>query len=71
MGRPVQKGNLLAKVEAVRLVRYTTDDQIDKYYCLSRWKGYNDEILEQIEGCIRRYRYTGSFATLNWPSSRI
>jgi len=28
-----------------------------------RWKGYNDEILEQIEGCARRYRYTGSFFT--------
>lgn len=61
--RVAQKGNLLAKVEAVRLVRYTTDDWIDKYYCLFRLKGYNDEILEQIEGCIRRYRYTGSFFT--------
>jgi len=28
---------------------------------LSRWSGYEDEIREQIEGCIRRYRYTGSF----------
>jgi len=61
--RVAQKGNLLAKVEVVRLVRFTIDDWIDKYYCLSRWKGYNDEILEQIEGCVRRYRYTGSFFT--------
>src|ERR1700690_49235 len=61
--RVAQKGNLLAKVEVVRLVRYTIDDWIDKYYCLSLWKGYSDEILEQIEGCIRRYRYTGSFFT--------
>ncbi|MGA7791801.1 MAG: hypothetical protein WCA19_02100 [Candidatus Acidiferrales bacterium] len=61
--RVAQKGNLLAKVEVVRLVRFTIDDWIDKYNCLSRWKGYNDEILEQIEGCVRRYRYTGSFFT--------
>lgn len=61
--RVAQKGNLLAKVEVVRLVRYTIDDWIDKYSCLYRWKGYNDEILEQIEGCVRRYRCTGSFLT--------
>lgn len=61
--RVAQKGNLLAKVEVVRLIRYTIDDWIDKYHFLSRWKDYNDEILEQIEGCIRRYRYTGSFFT--------
>ena len=46
--RVAQKGNLLAKVEIFRLVRFTIDDWIDKYYCLSRWKGYNDEILVGI-----------------------
>lgn len=28
---------------------------------MSRWKDRDDEIREQLEGCIRRYRYTGSF----------
>jgi len=61
--RVAQAGNVLAKAEVVRFVRYTIDDWLDSYQCLSRWRGYNDEIREQIEGCVRRYRYTGSFFT--------
>ena len=61
--RVAQTGNLLAKAELLTLVRYTVDGWVDSCRCLSCWKGYDDEIREQIEGCVRRYRYTGSFVT--------
>lgn len=56
-----QRGNLLAKEEVVQLVRFTIDEWLDRYHYLSRWKGYSDELRVQVEGCIHRYRYTGSF----------
>lgn len=59
--RLAQHGNLSAKRKFIKLVRYTVDGWLDKYYYLSRWKGYDEGIRKQIEGCIRRYRYTGSF----------
>ena len=37
------------------------DDWIDRYYFLRRWRGAESEIDAAIEGCIRRYRYTGTF----------
>ena len=27
---------------------------------MSRWEGYDEKIKKCLEGCIRRYRYTGS-----------
>jgi hypothetical protein len=59
--RLAQKGNIIAKQEAVALMRYTADDWIEKYYVLSRWPGYEELLQEQLEACIRRYRFTGSF----------
>jgi hypothetical protein len=59
--RIAQAGNLTAKEELMKLVRYTIDDWLEKYYFLSRWKGYDDAIQDQLAACIRRYRYTGSF----------
>ena len=59
--RVAQAGNLLARAELVELIRYTIYGWIDKYYCMSRWRGHEDEIHKQLVGCIRRYRYTGSF----------
>lgn len=59
--RMAQKGNTVARQEAVNLVRYTVDDWIEKYYVLQRWNGYSDELDEQLAACIRRYRFTGSF----------
>jgi hypothetical protein len=59
--RLAQYGNILAKQEIMKLVRYTIDDWIHHYRSLSRWEGYDDEIQKHLEGCIRRYRYTGSF----------
>jgi hypothetical protein len=59
--RVAQGGNLLAKAEVIELVRHTIDEWLDNYSYLSRWRGRDDEIREHLEGCIRRYRYSGSF----------
>jgi hypothetical protein len=59
--RVAQAGNVLAKAEVVGLFRYTIDEWLDSYCYMSRWRGRDDEIREHLEGCIRRYRYTGSF----------
>ena len=59
--RIAQKGNTLAQDEAVTWVSCILEDWIDKYWQICRWKGYTDEVNEKIIGCVRRYRYTGSF----------
>jgi hypothetical protein len=59
--RTAQAGNVLAKKEVFTLVRYTVDGWLDKYPVMSRWKHREHEVRKQIEGCIRRYRYSGSF----------
>ncbi len=59
--RLAQRGNLSAKNEVIKLVTYTISDWLEKYYFLNRWQGYEEEAQRQLEGCIRRYRYTGSF----------
>lgn len=59
--RLAQNGNLSAKKEVMKLITYTINDWLEKYYFLNRWQGYEEEIQKQLEGCIRRYRYTGSF----------
>ncbi len=59
--RIAQRGNTLALKEATELFRYAAEDWIGRFWMLSRWR-YSSELLdEQIEGCIRRYRFTGSF----------
>ncbi len=59
--RLAQNGNVLARQELMALIRYTVDDWIDRCPLLSRWRGYEEEVEKQLEACIRRYRYTGSF----------
>jgi hypothetical protein len=61
--RLAQNGNLFAKEELMKLVGYTIADWLERFYFFSRWQGYEDELRELLERCIRRYRYTGSFAT--------
>lgn len=56
-----QKGNILAQQELIRLLGFTVDDWIDRYYYLKKWRGYTDDVEDKIKGCIRCYRYTGSF----------
>ena len=59
--RMAQGGNESAKKELMKLLTFTIDDWIDRYWFLSRWRGYEAEIRVQVERCIRRYRYSGSF----------
>jgi hypothetical protein len=59
--RLAQFGNESAKQELLKLLTFTIDDWIDRYWFLSRWRGYEAEIPTQVERCIRRYRYSGSF----------
>lgn len=59
--RITQKGNILAKEKIVKLLRHTVDLWIEYCYQLQSWQGYESELDEQIEACIRRYRFTGSF----------
>jgi hypothetical protein len=56
-----QKGNVCAQEELIKWVTFITDDWIDRYPQMYRWKGYTDEVPDKIRGCIRLYRYTGSF----------
>lgn len=58
-----QKGNVTAQEELVKWVKFITDDWIDRYPQICRWKGYTDEVENMIKGCMRRYRYSGSFLT--------
>jgi hypothetical protein len=59
--RLAQRGNESAKQELMKLLAFTIDDWIDRYWFLSRWRGYGAEIRTQVEQCIRRYRYSGLF----------
>ena len=59
--RVAQRGNVLAKRKLMDLVWHTTNDWIEHHPFLYRWQGYAKELRKQVEGCIRRYRYTGSF----------
>src|SRR5687767_3387237 len=59
--RLAQQGNLLAQQELTGLLKFTIDNWIERYSFLARWQGHEDEIHNQLEACIRRYRYSGSF----------
>jgi hypothetical protein len=59
--RIAQKGNVTAKEEIIKLVRFTVDDWIERHPRISAWNGYESLIQMRIEGCIRCYRYSGSF----------
>ena len=59
--RIAQKGNVIAKEEIIKLVRFTVYNWIESRPTLSSWEGYESLIPNRIEGCIRRYRYSGTF----------
>jgi len=59
--RIAQKGNVIAKEEITKLVRFTIDDWIKTRPTLSSWEGYESLIPVRIEACIRCYRYSGTF----------
>jgi len=59
--RIAQKGNVTAKEEIIKLVRFTIYDWIERCPTLSSWEGYESLIPHRIEACIRCYRYSGTF----------
>jgi hypothetical protein len=59
--RIAQKGNVTARQEIIKLVRFTIDEWIEHNPRISRWEGYEYLLQKSIEDCIRRYRYSGSF----------
>jgi hypothetical protein len=59
--RIAQKGNVLAKEEISRLVRFTIDERIESRPTFSSWEGHESLIPHRIEACIRCYRYSGTF----------
>jgi hypothetical protein len=59
--RIAQHGNLVATQEIMKLLRLTIDEWIEQYPKMSCWEGLDDVVEGHIEGCIRRYRYSGSF----------
>jgi hypothetical protein len=59
--RIAQRGNMSAKREITRLLKFTIDDWIEKNKMLSCWTGYDELIQARLECCIRCYRYSGSF----------
>src|ERR1044071_720396 len=61
--RLAQQGNRLAREELCDLIRFTVDTWIERHEAIARWRGHEEALQDQIEACIRRYRYTGSFLT--------
>lgn len=59
--RVSQKGNILAQQEVVKWTRFIIDDWVERYWQVKKWKGYTDDLEEKVQGCIRCYKYTGSF----------
>ncbi len=59
--RIAQRGSATAKQEIMKLLRFTVDEWVEKCPRISCWQGLDDLIQKHIEGCIRRYRYSGSF----------
>jgi hypothetical protein len=56
-----QKGTVLARQEIIKLVSFTIYEWIERCPKMFCWKGYDFLIQKRIEGCVRCYRYSGSF----------
>jgi hypothetical protein len=59
--RIAQKGNISAKQEIIKLLSFIIDDWIERCPKFSCWRGYDQLVQRHLEGCIRCYRYSGSF----------
>ncbi|MEI8361219.1 MAG: hypothetical protein WCG01_03765 [bacterium] len=59
--RTAQKGNELAKNEAVVLINYLVAQWVESSDRMKCWQGRGDLVNEKIEGCIKRFRYAGTF----------
>ncbi len=59
--RLAQKGNTLAVTELKSLYIFMLNKWIEESKSLRRWRGYENEMFDLLEGCIFRYRYSGTF----------
>ena len=59
--RLAQNGNVRARQELMKLLTYTVETWVEQSPRIERWRWYPDQIPEQLDRCIRCYRYTGSF----------
>ncbi|MHB8710022.1 MAG: hypothetical protein ACYC6X_00505 [Minisyncoccota bacterium] len=59
--RLAQKGNLTAREELAELIGFTIQNWIERYWYFSRWRYHPKALRAQVEGCVRRYRFSGSF----------
>jgi hypothetical protein len=56
-----QKGNVLAQRKAMEWLTIIINEWIESRPGFAKWKGYPSDVVEKIQGCIRCYRYTGTF----------
>ena len=54
-------GNVSAEDELVELLGFMVGQWIERHYILRRWRGYPSDLIGILHGCIRRYRFTGTF----------
>jgi hypothetical protein len=59
--RIAQKGNTLAQQQIVDWLTFIIAEWVENSWRIAKWKGYTDDIEKKIQGCIRCYRYTGTF----------
>lgn len=59
--RLAQKGNILALIEIKNLYVFIIDKWLEESKHLKRWRGYEKELVELLERCVLRYRYSGTF----------
>ncbi|HMH31867.1 MAG TPA: hypothetical protein VK543_02495 [Puia sp.] len=59
--RASQKGNILAQKKVIEWLTIIVNEWIESSSSLVKWKGYPGDVIERIQGCIRCYRYTGTF----------
>lgn len=59
--RMAQGGNLSARRELGLLLEDAITTWVEQDKRLVRWRGYDELLPDQINACIRRFRYAGSF----------
>lgn len=59
--RIAQNGNVLAQKQIMEWLTIIVNEWIENSSTIAKWKGYSDDIELRIQGCIRCYRYTGTF----------
>lgn len=59
--RVAQSGNLVARNQATMFATCLVEQWLESDIKIGRWRGNSDLVEEKIHGCIKRFRYAGSF----------